>query len=46
MTYYLNSTTAWAAKFFNGTQTIPQYFKFLQSTMVTYAHQEGFQVKT
>jgi len=46
MTYYLNSTTAWAAKFFNGTQTIPQYFQYLQSTMVTYAHQEGFTVNT
>jgi multiple sugar transport system substrate-binding protein len=46
MTYYLNSTTAWASKFFAGTQTIPQYFQFLQSTMVTYAKQEGFHVNT
>jgi multiple sugar transport system substrate-binding protein len=46
MTYFLNSTTAWAAKFFAGTQTIPQYFQLLQNNMVTYAKQQGFQVRT
>jgi multiple sugar transport system substrate-binding protein len=46
MTYFLNSTTAWAAKFFSGNQTIPQYFQLLQNDMVTYAKQQGFQVNT
>jgi hypothetical protein len=42
----LNSTTAWASKFFAGKQTIPQYFQFLQSTMVSYAKSQGFTVST
>jgi multiple sugar transport system substrate-binding protein len=46
MVYYLNSTTAWASKFFAGKQTIPQYFQFLQSTMVSYAKSQGFKVTT
>jgi multiple sugar transport system substrate-binding protein len=46
MTYYLNSTTAWASKFFAGTQTLPQYFQFLQTTMVSYAKSQGFTVST
>jgi len=46
MTYYLNSTTAWAAKFFAGTQTLPQYLQLLQTNMVTYAKQQGFSVST
>jgi multiple sugar transport system substrate-binding protein len=46
MTYYLNSTTAWAAKFFAGTQTLPQYLQLLQTNMVTYAKQQGFTVST
>ena len=46
MVYYLNSTTAWASKFFAGKQTIPQYFQFLQSTMVSYAKSQGFSVST
>ncbi len=46
MTYYLNSTTAWAAKFFAGKETIPQYFRFLQNTMVKYAKSQGFVVHT
>jgi multiple sugar transport system substrate-binding protein len=46
MVYYLNSTTAWASKFFAGKQTIPQYFQFLQSTMVSYAKSQGFTVST
>lgn len=46
MTYYLNSTTAWASKFFAGKQTLPQYFQFLQSTMTSYAKQQGFTVST
>jgi multiple sugar transport system substrate-binding protein len=46
MTYYLNSTTAWASKFFAGTQTLPQYFQFLQTTMVNYAKSQGFSVSS
>ncbi len=46
MTYYLNSTTAWAAKFFAGTQTLPQYLRLLQTNMVNYAKQQGFSVST
>ena len=46
MTYYLNSTTAWASKFFSGKQTIQQYLQFLQTTMVNYAKQQGFTVST
>lgn len=46
MTYYLNSTTAWASKFFAGKQTIQQYFQFLQTTMVNYAKSQGFTVST
>ncbi|HMK97845.1 MAG TPA: ABC transporter substrate-binding protein [Acidimicrobiales bacterium] len=46
MVYYLNSTTAWASKFFAGKETIPQYFQFLQSTMVSYAKSQGFTVST
>ena len=46
MTYYLNSTTAWASKFFAGSQSLPQYFQFLQTTMVNYAKQQGFTVST
>ena len=46
MTYYLNSTTAWAAKFFAGKQTLPQYLQTLQTNMVNYAKQQGFQVST
>jgi multiple sugar transport system substrate-binding protein len=46
MTYYLNSTTAWASKFFAGKQTIPQYFQLLQSNMVSYAKAQGFSVTT
>lgn len=46
MTYYLNSTTAWAAKFFAGKQTLPQYLQLLQTNMVNYAKQQGFQVST
>jgi multiple sugar transport system substrate-binding protein len=46
MTYYLNSTTAWASKFFAGKQTLPQYLQFLQTTMVNYAKQQGFTVGT
>ena len=46
MTYYLNSTTGWAAKFFAGKQTLPQYLQLLQTNMVNYAKQQGFQVST
>jgi multiple sugar transport system substrate-binding protein len=46
MTYYLNSTTAWASKFYAGTQTLPQYFQLLQTNMVSYAKQQGFTVNT
>jgi multiple sugar transport system substrate-binding protein len=46
MTYYLNSTTAWASKFYAGKQTIAQYFQLLQNNMVTYAKQQGFTVST
>lgn len=46
MTYYLNSTTAWASKFFAGKMTLPQYFQLLQTNMVSYAKSEGFTVST
>jgi multiple sugar transport system substrate-binding protein len=46
MTYYLNSTTAWASKFFAGKMTLPQYFQLLQANMVSYAQKQGFQVIT
>ena len=46
MTYFLNSTNGWTAKFDAGKQTVPQYFQFLQTTMVNYAKQQGFQVST
>jgi multiple sugar transport system substrate-binding protein len=46
MTYYLNSTTAWASKFFAGKQTIQQYFQLLQTNMVSYAKAQGFTVST
>ena len=46
MTYFLNSTNGWTAKFDAGNQTVPQYFQFLQTTWLTYAKQQGFQVST
>jgi hypothetical protein len=46
MTYYLNSTEAWASKFDASKQTLPQYFQFLQTTMVSYAKSQGFTVST
>ena len=41
MTYFLNSTTAWAAKFFAGNQTMPQYFQLLQNNMVNLCEAAG-----
>jgi multiple sugar transport system substrate-binding protein len=46
MTYFLNSTNGWTAKFDAGQETVQQYFQFLQTTMVNYAKQQGFQVST